>query len=443
MENRCAQLMKQMTDNPEEAIEAARYMREEQKKKKCIYEGNTFDISLAPLIITTEEYEFISDVSQRLYSIINKVIKNSIHDKKIQTYLTYKEVPPEWMEIDYKEHAVITRLDALFDGKNLKFLEFNTDNPGGKGWNDIFEEVMISLNIYREIIPSYHNKKTVADGLFQASIKSFEDFFSEGKEPAVAFIEYKDSPFIGDPEIVRDYFNLKGIKASLIDPRDFEYDGTVLKSNGEEYNIIIRCIKSQEFFDYPEELKAIISAYLDGKVCMINTFRALTGSEKTLLALLWNRDFHHYFTDEEIETIKNHIPPTFRMNSKKVISYDEKEVSLKEYLLKEKENFVLKPSWGYGGHGVILGRHVSFEKWKEKVIEYSGNAAWVAQEYVEIPKMDIPVIKENKRIEIERKYFNINPYVFGGKYVGSLGRISDLPIINIASGGGILPVFVK
>ncbi len=445
MENRCAELMEWMVRNPEKAIRTSAEISEEQKKKNCIYEGETFKMALTPLLLKPEEHDLIVRVSEIFYRVINKVIKSSVFDREIRKFLTYKDIPWEWMEVEkgYESHAVITRLDALFDGKNLKFLEFNTDNPGGKGWNDIFEEVMSSHDTYREIFSDYNCEKQCVDSLFHATMKSFEDFWGREKEPAVALIEYRESPFLGDPEIVRDYFLSKGVRAALIDARDFTYDGNSLKHNGVEYNTFIRCLKSQEFLDHPEELTGFVSAYLKGHMCMINTFRSLVGSEKSLLALLWNQNFYHYFNDEEIDTIKKYIPPTFRMSEETLFSPDGEEREIREYLIKEQENFVLKPSWGYGGKGVILGRHVPSEDWQNAVREYRGDAAWIAQEYVDVPKIETPVIKETGKVEIEWKYFNINPYVFGGKYAGCLGRISALPVINVAAGGGILPVFVK
>lgn len=367
-------------------------------------------------------------------------------DKKIQEYFSYGDIPKEWTDVDtgYETHAVMTRLDAFYDGKNLKFLEFNTDNPGGKGWTDIFEEIMFFHKTYKDIFSpegKIYGKKVV-DGLFNAVINSFKDFRGENREPSVALIEYRDSGFLGDPEIVKDYFNSKGVRTELIDPRDFDYSNGNLLYRGVKYNTCVRCVKAQELLLYPEELKNFISAYLNRDMCMVNSFRSLFGSEKSLLSLLFDRNFYHYFTEKEIDAIEKYIPHTIRLSDENAFSSEGEEVNTGEYLLKNQENFVLKPSWGYGGKGVIIGKHVSEEKWKEEVNKLSGNKGWISQEYVNIPRMETPVITEKGTVEIKNKYFNLSPYVFGGKYVGSLGRISDEPVINVSAGGGIVPVYV-
>ena len=42
---------------------------------------------------------------------------------------------------------------------------------------------------------------------------------------------------------------------------------------------------------------------------------------------------------------------------------------------------------------------------------------------------------------MEKKNLNVNPYIFKGKYVGCLGRISESKVINVSAGGGIIPIF--
>ncbi len=436
-------LIKEMIDNQEKTLSLHDNIKEELRIRKCIFEGEPFKLALVPLILKKKDIDLITSVSETLYRIINKIIRASSCDKNMEAYFSYKDIPAEWISIDkgYKEHAVITRLDALYDGKNLKFLEFNTDNPGGKGWNDIFEEIILSHGAYRELFPSgiSLHTKSVTDGLFKAVMKSSLDFWGSGEKPSVAIIDYRESQFLGDGEIVKDYFLSKNVHAELVDPRDFYYINDRLKYKGTVYNTVIRCVKAQEFLEYPKDLRNFITACMKGHVCMVNSFKSLLGSEKSILAILCNMSFHHYFTEKEKDVIHNYIPWTITLGNKEVYSREGKKMETKNFLIKNQETFVIKPSWGYGGKGVILGKHMSSDDWKEAVYKYGMDSSWVAQEYVEIPKIEIPVIN-NGHVERGSKYFNLSPYVFGGTYAGCLGRISDLPVINVSAGGGIIPV---
>jgi hypothetical protein len=40
------------------------------------------------------------------------------------------------------------------------------------------------------------------------------------------------------------------------------------------------------------------------------------------------------------------------------------------------------------------------------------------------------------------KRFNINPFGVGGRYAGTITRISDRAVVNVSAGGGLLPSVV-
>ena len=50
----------------------------------------------------------------------------------------------------------------------------------------------------------------------------------------------------------------------------------------------------------------------------------------------------------------------------------------------------------------------------------------------------MPELRDGSVVACE-KYFNWNPFVFGGKFAGSIVRVSDSPLINITLGGGLIP----
>ena len=99
--------------------------------------------------------------------------------------------------------------------------------------------------------------------------------------------------------------------------------------------------------------------------------------------------------------------------------------------------WALKKSESHGGLNVILPGVSSEAAWRD-AIESSVREVWIAQEYIEVPRMSLPVV-EGEAVTWQEKYFNWNPFVFGGRYAGGLVRVSSTPLINITLGGGLLP----
>ena len=75
----------------------------------------------------------------------------------------------------------------------------------------------------------------------------------------------------------------------------------------------------------------------------------------------------------------------------------------------------------------------------ESVLETARRDRYVAQEYIPIPEIELPVFTEDG-FRFEKKKINMNFFAFNGKYAGGMARVSDSSIINISAGGGLIPL---
>ena len=60
---------------------------------------------------------------------------------------------------------------------------------------------------------------------------------------------------------------------------------------------------------------------------------------------------------------------------------------------------------------------------------------WVEQAYLNLPRLRFPTTAA----PAAEKFYNWNPFLFGGRYAGAIARASDTELINITLGGGLLP----
>lgn len=434
-----------MVKHPQEALTSRRELQEKLIKKRFVYGDSAMQTTLMPLYLKRKSMEKIKYASLVLDRIVDKVVNLYFTDEHVREYFpTHYEVPHEWLHSDpgYLKATLLNRLDVLFDGKNLKFIEFNTDNPGGKGWVDMLEHLFLSHPMYRELADfSDMNDRSIVGAQFKATMRAYEQFGGAESKPRVALVGFSGLSNRGDEEIVRDYFIEHGVEANLLDPRDFEHRNGRLYSNGVRFDIAIRCMTSRFFLHYPREVKDFLKAATQRGACVVNSFRAVLGSEKSILSFLTNPLNHHYFDAEELRVIKAHVPWSRKFDETVTLSKEGEEVSIKRYMLDHREELVIKPSNGAGGYGVMVGKNTEPLAWAEAIEENVGSPSWVVQEYVEIPTIKLPVIK-NHKVVMEQKYVNLSPYVFGGEYAGILGRVSDKSVINVSAGGGMIPVFV-
>jgi hypothetical protein len=90
---------------------------------------------------------------------------------------------------------------------------------------------------------------------------------------------------------------------------------------------------------------------------------------------------------------------------------------------------------------VALGIETEQSEWERLVGEHAAQGDFVAQEYVPVPEEMFPTV-EDGHVQMRLKRFNINPFGLGGRYAGTITRISDQAVINVSAGGGLLPCVV-
>ena len=108
--------------------------------------------------------------------------------------------------------------------------------------------------------------------------------------------------------------------------------------------------------------------------------------------------------------------------------------------LQARHRWVIKPAFGSGGKGVVIGRFSDEATWSSAIAE-AQDGRWIAQAYVPIPSCSVPVIDGGQLIN-KRFFANWNPFFFGGVFAGAITRASLEPVVGISAGGALLPAVV-
>jgi uncharacterized circularly permuted ATP-grasp superfamily protein len=170
---------------------------------------------------------------------------------------------------------------------------------------------------------------------------------------------------------------------------------------------------------------------------VVNPFRSRVANNKKLFALFCDPRFAHLIQGDEQEVIDATIPWT-RILREGRTNYGDWKIDLLPFVADNRERLVLKPASDYGGHNVALGMETPQAEWDAIIEEHAARADFIVQEYLPVPEEMFPTI-EAGHVHMRLKHFNINPFGIGGRYAGSITRISDRAVINVSAGGGLLP----
>lgn len=422
----------------EAAIQAVSHFSNHLKDKKFMYGKVVIPSFYKPHFLSEKQEHLLKRVTSTLHQVINTACRLYFEVGHLQNVF---RIPPEahqLIEIDpgYSSSVIFSRFDALLEGESLKMVELNCDSPAGAAYTDQLEQVLFEEKPLQNFIEQYHLRCSDRMSYILNSLLEVYEEFGGFETPQIAIVDWRRTRAAFEFERLKEYFESKGYKTIVADPRDLKYKSGKLYHKNFRIDIIYRRVVFDELLMRLDEVKDMIKAYKERAVCIVNPLRSRLASSKALLSVLTNPEYDHYFTDNENEVKKEHLLWTRRLEDAADF-YGHKTEYLIDFLKDEKETLILKPSLASGGTDVFIGEETRDDDWNA-AIGKALKGDWVVQEFCNIPIMTVPKVVGGK-IDFDYKKYNFNVIAIGGKCAGAFVRLSDESVINVARGGGMIP----
>jgi hypothetical protein len=416
----------------------AGYLREND----VVFNGATIPFVLMPHFISPGQQRRVRHAVGRLSRVLDRFCDAYPHDAALRDELAVSAEEDSLIRVDpgYPSPMRICRLDAFLAGYALRFLEFNADSPAGIGYTDILHnglDAAIGLpRVQQEFETAY---TPMLPELVATLLDAYAHVRARHRDlperPRLVLADTADSPSVPEFRIVCAAARAAGLEADHVTLDELRYDGSTLQAGGEPAHLVYRRALLEDL-----DQSDLVAAARDGRVCIVNPFRARVANNKKLFALLGDPRFAHLLEGDEAEVIERTIPWTRILRPGRV-GYGSWTVDLLPFVADNRERLVLKPASDYGGHGVALGMETTQEEWEAIIGAHAERADFIVQAYVPVPEEMFPTV-EDGHVQMRLKRFNINPFGIGGRYAGSITRISDRAVINVSAGGGLLPSVV-
>lgn len=231
-----------------------------------------------------------------------------------------------------------------------------------------------------------------------------------------------------------------GVEARHGDARDLEQrkDGVYLK--GMKVGFVYRDFSFEDVGGPGNpRLKVFEKLWDEGRV---TPGLASDFDQKGILECFTSSEFDGLFSRSEVKRFRAHVPWTRVLAERRTEGLEGKKVDLPKYALKNQERLVLKPSWGSGGEGILLGWKVSPKTWKRGVERgLAKKGSYAVQQYIDVPKRTTGYVRDGK---IHRRDCRSTLGVFfdGAEYAYH-GRVSSKDIVNVAQGGAMSPIYLE
>lgn len=402
---------------------------------------------LRPRFLTAEQYKFLQREIRPLLRAFDKISRRAVVDTPFRQQFGLFDWEEQLVHIDpgYTMHTPLTRLDAFFVTSNmeLKFTEYNAEVPAASAYNDVLNDVFYGLPVMGDFMRKYMVRPLpTRHSVMHVLLDAYREWGGVDK-PNIAILDWREVPTHSEFELFTQYFQSQGLVCRIIDPREVTYENGRLLHNDFHINVIYKRVLITELIERTGINGPVVQAVRDHAVCLVNPFQCKLLYKKASLAVLNDEQNMEMFDEEELRAIRVHIPWT-RVVAERHSIYGNAPIDLLPFILKYREQLVLKPNDDYGGRGIVLGWQTNTSGWEKAVEEaLHSDSPYIVQERVPIPTEPYPSIVDG-RLQIYERMLDTAPFIFYGDYVdGCLTRLSTDPLLNVSAGGGsTVPTFV-
>ncbi len=416
------------------------------ERARLIFGGRRLSPYLRPHFVTEADFARICQVCETVWSAIQKVKDAAIADQSIIADLGLTPIERELVALDpgYTAVSPTSRLDSFLTDSAYSFVELNGESPAGIAYADAAYDVFSALPVMTRFADDYHLRPLYGRRLMlDVLLYSYEEFLGRKPErkPLIAIIDLDGVPTLTEFELFKEYFEQEGYTAIICSPQHLEYKNKRLRCGGLEIDIVYKRLLVNEYLPIMAEYPALVDAYRDHAICMVNNFRSKLIHKKALFAVLTDERRSMLFSERELEAIRAHVPWT-RLVRDEQTSYGGGKINLLEFALANREKLVLKPNDDYGGHGITIGWNSEETPWHEALQSALNDGDYLLQERVPTARESFPALTENGRIEFSEQLVDLDPLLFNGKVGSAFTRLSSTELANVTSGGGMVPTYI-
>jgi len=255
--------------------------------------------------------------------------------------------------------------------------------------------------------------------------------------PRIGIVGWPEGAEAVTERMAATHLRMHGYRVVVAEPGECTCDGTRFLAAGEPVDVVYRLCHLPDMFKRPAEAAALFEVARSRVVPMVNPLAAELFSHKYLLALLHHDPWRAAIEPEDRSLLDASVPWGAVVAAGPCITPEGHADNLAEWIVKHREQLVLKAAHGQGGTDVVLEWTTSESEWTvflNRLLAEGG----VVQARLAAPREAYPLIAAG--MPREEFFYDTIAYVFDSKPAGLGTRLSRNEITNVSRGGSIIPV---
>ena len=430
-------------------LNASRQMLDDRLgASKLIFGGRRLSPYLRPHFVTENDWNRVAKIGETVFGALQKVKDAAVEDDLLLAELGITPIERELVKIDpgYSHVSPTCRLDSFLTSDSYSYVELNGESPAGIAYADSATNIFYKLPVMQRFSERFNIRGFEGSPkLLDVLLSCYEEFSggaNSDSKPSIAIVDLADLPTQAEFELFREYFEYRGHDTVIATPQELEYDGKRLTFKGLEIDIVYKRLLVNEYLPIMNDHPALLNAYRDGVVCLVNSFRSKLVHKKAIFAVLTNERYEHLFNSDELVAINAHVPWTRRFRQEDT-EYGTEKINLVEWSRSNKHKLVLKPNDDYGGHGIYIGWNSDESAWDEAITAALADGDYLVQERVKTSKEIFPMLFGYEgEVQMIEQLVDLDPLLFNGVVGQAFTRLSSSELANVTAGGGMVPTFI-
>lgn len=414
--------------------------------------GSDFSLPLRPIFLTIDQYRAIHEASFYLGSAVRKIAKALIREGLLANEVSLNDSERTLVEIDPLYDSIFTTAAwsvLLKDGKP-KFTGFFPDQSYRIALNDMLAAAYMGWQPMARMQTQY-DMDNVQSGmrLFQEVLGAYEGYkqkkhiLTVEKKPVILIADWLEEHGASCAERLVAYGKAQGYDVLIADPRSLDFRGNALFASGLAVDAVWRVFPSHDMMTRKNECEALLEAYKERKVCMVDSPRSVYLEKPSLLSVLTDEKFERVFSRYEREAIQTFIPWTKRFEES-FARYNGKKVDLPEFVHENKDVLILMSNDRYRKDESYVGGNLSESEWARKLEDAlkDEGGCWIVQENAGSMNDLFPVLR-NGNMSFESYRIEILPHMVGTDVGAFSARLSKSGGLDKKENEVPLPVFIS
>lgn len=399
---------------------------------------------LRPHFLTRRQYDNLVKAAESLHAAISRMEKMVLQAPQLMTRMQLLPAEKMLAALDpgYSYPFVTSLLDTHLNNGTLRFVEHTAETPAGVIYGEAIADLFYEAPPVREFRKKYKLSKLGSlKYLLQAMLKSYRDFGHKKEKPHIAILEFR-APFqkanTSEFAALAKFFTENGCPTQIVSPDQLEYRNGILRHGDFTIDLIYRKLKVQEFLVRYDLSHALVRAYKDRAVCIVNSFRSELAQKKAMFDLLTDTAVTAQFPAAEKKAIREFIPWTRLVTAAKT-THGDQSIDLPDFILRNREKLVMKPNDDTGELPVFRGPDMDDTAW-ERALRQAMRSPYVVQEMVETHRSVFPLYQWG-HLEYKELGIDVHPHSFLGKVHGASTWLSA-PSGGFSTVTGLAPTFI-